>query len=112
MCGIVGCTGNRNATPLLIEGLSKLEYKGYDFAGRAVRDGESRVQIVKAKDRLKHGTISLIENGTLVVCLLTQLELLDKMVSNMVKFKSRGTYLMGLTSYGNYNVENTEDFTV
>lgn len=53
MCGIVGFTGNSPAAPILLEGLSKLEYRGYDSAGLAVRDGDSKVQIVKAKGRLK-----------------------------------------------------------
>lgn len=65
-----------------------------------------------AAGELKHGTISLIEDGTLVVSLLTQPELFEKMLSNMVEVKSRGAYLMGLTSYGNYNIEDTADFTV
>ena len=65
-----------------------------------------------AAGELKHGTISLIEDGTLVIGILTQEKLYEKTVSNMVEVKSRGAYLMGLTSYGNYNIENTADFTV
>ena len=65
-----------------------------------------------AAGELKHGTISLIENGTLVIGVLTQGELYEKTVSNMVECKSRGAYLMGLTTYGNYNIEDTADFTV
>ena len=65
-----------------------------------------------AAGELKHGTISLVEQGTLVIGLLTQPELFEKTISNMVECKSRGAYLMGLTSYGNYNVEDTVDFTV
>lgn len=65
-----------------------------------------------AAGELKHGTISLIENGTLVIGVLTQGDLYEKTVSNMVECKSRGAYLMGLTTYGNYNIEDTADFTV
>ena len=65
-----------------------------------------------AAGELKHGTISLLENGTLVIGVLTQNTLYEKTVSNMVECKSRGAYLMGLTVYGNYNVEDTADFTV
>lgn len=65
-----------------------------------------------AAGELKHGTISLIEDGILVVGSLTQNDLYEKTVSNMVECKSRGGYLMGITSYGNYNVEDTVDFTV
>ena len=65
-----------------------------------------------AAGELKHGTISLIEDGTLVVGSLTQPDLFEKTISNMVEVKSRGAYLMGLTSYGNYSVEDTANFTV
>ena len=53
MCGIVGFCGDKQAAPILLDGLSKLEYRGYDSAGLAVRDGSAPVQIVKAKGRLK-----------------------------------------------------------
>ena len=65
-----------------------------------------------AAGELKHGTISLIEDGTLVIGVLTQSELYEKTISNMVECKSRGAYLMGLTTYGNYNIEDTASFTV
>ena len=65
-----------------------------------------------AAGELKHGTISLIEDGTLVIGVLTQPELYDKTISNMVECKSRGAYLMGLTTYGNYSIEDTADFVV
>ena len=65
-----------------------------------------------AAGELKHGTISLIEDGTLVIGVLTQPELYEKTISNMVECKSRGAYLMGLTSYGNYSIEDTADFSV
>ena len=65
-----------------------------------------------AAGELKHGTISLIENGTLVIGILTQEALYEKMISNMAECKSRGAYLMGITNYGNYNTEDTADFTV
>ena len=65
-----------------------------------------------AAGELKHGTISLIEDNILVVGVLTQPELYEKTISNMVECKSRGAYLMGLTFYGQYNIEDTADFTV
>lgn len=49
MCGIVGYVGSEQAAPILLHGLSKLEYRGYDSAGLAVRDGVKNVEIVKAK---------------------------------------------------------------
>lgn len=64
-----------------------------------------------AAGELKHGPISLIEEGTLVISVLTQQDLFEKTVSNMAECKSRGAYIMGLTSYGNYSVEDTADFT-
>ena len=65
-----------------------------------------------AAGELKHGPISLVEKGILVVGVLTQSELFEKTLSNMVEVKSRGAYLMGLTTYGNYNIEDTADFSV
>ena len=65
-----------------------------------------------AAGELKHGTISLIEDGTLVIGVLTQDHLYEKTVSNLVECKSRGAYLMGLTTFGHYNIEDTADFTV
>ena len=65
-----------------------------------------------AAGELKHGTISLIEEGPLVIGILTQNHLYEKTISNMVECKSRGAYLMGLTTFGHYNIEDTADFTV
>lgn len=65
-----------------------------------------------AAGELKHGTISLIEDGTLVVGIVTQDKLYEKTISNMVEVKSRGAYLMGVTTNGNYNMEDTVDFSV
>ena len=65
-----------------------------------------------AGGELKHGTISLIEDGILVVGVLTQDELFEKTISNMVECKSRGAYLMGLTTYGHYEIEETADFVI
>lgn len=65
-----------------------------------------------AAGELKHGTISLIENGTLVIGILTQSGLYEKTISNMVECKSRGAYLMGLTTFGKYETEDQADFTV
>lgn len=61
---------------------------------------------------LKHGTISLIERGMLVVGIMTQSEVAEKTVSNMIECKARGGYLMGITTYGNYQVEEVMDFVL
>ena len=65
-----------------------------------------------AAGELKHGTISLVENGILVIGLLTQDELLEKTVSNMAECKARGAYLLGVTTEGRYNVEDSVNFTI
>ena len=65
-----------------------------------------------AAGELKHGPISLVEDGILVVGVCTQSGLFEKTLSNMLEVKSRGAYLMGLTTYGNYNIEDTADFSV
>lgn len=65
-----------------------------------------------AAGELKHGTISLIEDNILVIGSLTQPDLFEKTVSNMVECKSRGASLMGLTTFGNYSIEDTADFVV
>ncbi len=65
-----------------------------------------------AAGEMKHGPISLVEKGTLVVGVLTQPDLFEKTVSNLVEAKSRGAFLMGLTTYGNYSIEDTAGFTV
>jgi glucosamine--fructose-6-phosphate aminotransferase (isomerizing) len=65
-----------------------------------------------AAGELKHGTISLIEKGTLVIGILTQPQLIEKTMSNMVETESRGAYLMAITFNGNYFVEDKAKFTV
>ena len=52
MCGIVGYVGEKQAAPILLDGLSKLEYRGYDSAGIAVYDG-TEIQTEKSKGRLR-----------------------------------------------------------
>ena len=66
MCGIVGFTGAQQAAPILLDGLSKLEYRGYDSAGIAVRNGENETEVVKAKGRLK-ALAEKTDNGTAVI---------------------------------------------
>ena len=65
-----------------------------------------------AAGELKHGTISLIEPGTLLIGVMTRNQLYEKTISNMLECKSRGAYLMGLTTYGHYEVEDQVDFAV
>lgn len=61
MCGIVGYVGKNQAPSILIDGLSKLEYRGYDSAGVAVHDGEN-INILKTKGRLSNLVKLIIEN--------------------------------------------------
>ena len=65
-----------------------------------------------AAGELKHGTISLIEDGTLVISILTQSGLYEKTISNMIECKSRGAYLFALTTFGKYETEDHADFTI
>lgn len=65
-----------------------------------------------AKRRIEARNDFLIEEGTLVIGVLTQPELYEKTLSNMVECKSRGAYLMGLTTFGHYNIEENADFSV
>lgn len=91
--------------------------RGLDFA--ICQEGSLKMKEISyvhseayAGGELKHGTISLVEDGILVVGVLTQNELFEKTVSNMVECKSRGAYLMGLTTYGHYEIEETADFVI
>lgn len=65
-----------------------------------------------AAGELKHGTISLIEDGVLVVSVVTQPDLYEKMISNIVEVKTRGGYIFTLTNKGNTIMEESADFTV
>ncbi len=65
-----------------------------------------------AAGELKHGTISLLEDGTLVVGILTDDSLIEKTVSNLTECRTRGAYIMALTTYGHYSTEDSSDFTV
>ena len=65
-----------------------------------------------AAGELKHGTISLIEDGTLVAALATQPDLLPKTISNMVEVKSRGAVVMAVTLEGHKEIEKTADYTI
>ena len=63
-----------------------------------------------AAGELKHGTISLIEEGTLVAAVVTQDQLLPKMVSNIVEVRTRGAFVMAVTNVGNVEIEKNADY--
>ena len=65
-----------------------------------------------AAGELKHGTISLIEDGTLVVALATQPALFQKTISNMVEVKARGAFVMAVTNEGNKEIEKASDYVI
>lgn len=65
-----------------------------------------------AAGELKHGTISLIEEGTLVAAVSTQKELYQKTISNMVEVKSRGAFVLAVTNEGNYDIEKAADYII
>ena len=68
MCGIVGYVGKEQAAPILLDGLSKLEYRGYDSAGLAVRDGEKLAEVVKAVGKLKNLSEKVDEGRAIKGC--------------------------------------------
>ena len=65
-----------------------------------------------AAGELKHGTISLIEEGTLVAAVLTQKNLYKKMISNMEEVRTRGAFVMAVTTEGNTDVERAADYAI
>ena len=92
--------GRDTAYPISLEGALKLKEISY-IHSEAYAAGE-----------LKHGTISLIEDSTFVIGILTQGDLYEKTLSNLVETRARGAYLMALTSFGNYAIEDTADFVI
>ena len=78
MCGIVGFTGDMQAAPILLDGLSKLEYRGYDSAGIAVRDGE------KETDPYLEHVVSDIQDGRLMESHLRQMHIRTSVMMAML----------------------------
>ena len=65
-----------------------------------------------AAGELKHGTISLIEEGTLVAAVVTQEELYKKTISNIVELSSRGAFVLAVTNAGNHEIEKAADYVI
>lgn len=65
-----------------------------------------------AAGELKHGTISLIEEGTLVAAVLTQESLYKKMISNMVEVRTRGAFVLAVTNEGNHEIKKAADYVI
>ena len=91
--------------------------RGLDYA--ASMEGSLKLKEISymhseayAAGELKHGTISLIEDGIWTIGIATQGSLFEKLISNMVEVKSRGANILGITSYGNYCMEDTADCTI
>lgn len=90
--------------------------RGIDYA--ACLEGSLKLKEISyihseayASGELKHGTISLIEKDTLVIGLVTQPQLTEKSVSNLVEVKARGACVIGITQSGNYDIEKNSDFS-
>ena len=86
--------------PVALEGALKLKEISY-IHSEAYAAGE-----------LKHGTISLIEEGTLVASVSTQPALYKKTISNMVEVKSRGAFVLAVTCEGNREIEKASDYVI
>lgn len=98
--------------------------KGHIFIGRGIDYAISMEGSLKLKEisyihseayaagELKHGTISLIEEGTLVAAVLTQEDLYKKMISNMVEVRTRGAFVLAITNEGNTEVERAADYVL
>ena len=91
--------------------------RGLDYA--ACMEGSLKMKEISyihseayAAGELKHGTISLVEKGTMIIGVATQKRVFEKTISNMVEVKTRGAYLCGITSAGNYSMEDTADFVL
>ena len=91
--------------------------RGLDYA--ASMEGSLKLKEISyihseayAAGELKHGTISLIEDGIWTINIATQGSLFEKLISNMVEVKSRGANILGITSYGNYCMEDTANCTI
>ena len=91
--------------------------RGLDYA--ACMEGSLKMKEISyihseayAAGELKHGTISLVEKGTMIIGVATQKKIFEKTISNMVEVKTRGAYLCGITSAGNYSMEDTADFVL
>ena len=65
-----------------------------------------------AAGELKHGTISLIEDGTLVAAVVTQEDLYQKTISNIVELSSRGAFVLAVTNAGNHEIEKAADYVI
>ena len=94
-------------------------FQGSEYQGRILywtwhrlRNRYGRQSETERDQLYSLGAISLIEDGTVVFSVVTQSALYEKTISNMVEVKSRGAKLFGLTTYGNYNMEDVADFTV
>ena len=91
--------------------------RGLDYA--SVLEGALKLKEISyihaeayAAGELKHGTISLIEKGSMVMSVATQQDLLEKEISNMVEVHARGATLLAVTFDGNYAMEDQADFTI
>ena len=82
MCGIVGFTGEHQAAPILLDGLAKLEYRGYDSAGIAVRDGDADVKLIMENLYLEH-VVSDIPDGQLIETRLRTMHIRIKVMTEM-----------------------------
>ena len=139
MCGIVGYTGTQNAAPILLEGLKKLEYRGYDSAGivrlakkyhsacsmffigrntdyAVALEGALKMKEISyihaesyAAGELKHGTIALICEAQPVIALCCNEAITEKTMSNIVEVKARGAEVLAVAFRDNAKIVSFAD---
>ena len=113
---------NKNRIPEVCQPLSGSERSILYRKRNRLCDFHGRISEIKeisyihseayAAGELKHGTISLIEEGTLVTAILTQKELYKKSISNIVEVRTRGAFVLAITNEGNHEIEKAADYVV
>lgn len=133
MCGIVGYTGRRQAYPILIKGLHRLEYRGYDSAGVALMDDNGGLNVYKSRGKvealklkeisyihaegypaaeMKHGPIALVDNEMPTVVIATSDSIYDKTVSNIQQVKARGGRVVAIVTEGDTVASKIADYVI
>jgi glucosamine 6-phosphate synthetase-like amidotransferase/phosphosugar isomerase protein len=122
MCGIVGYVGQRSAVSVLVPGLRRLEYRGYDSAGMATIDGTSldvrkvtgKIAELEVREgypagEMKHGPIALIDRRCPVIAIAPRDATYDKMTSNMEEVQTRDGLVIAVPTEGDEEIAARAD---